>query len=177
MSKVVFIMDYMDKLLKEIGYPVSLIIESSKKTDADTDSILKGLRERIGYYDFNQLKLVNQRLLQLLVGNNEIFSNVFNADNEIPYLSYGAEEEKTLQSILAVDNPVLFEETYSIEVTTEGDFIITVKEGFMNYIGLNGTKKYNKVLLGEIINFIPKRNLFSNESKLLTKTYKKLLSL
>ena len=176
MSKVVFIMDYMDKLLKEIGYPVSLIIESSKKTDADTDSILKGLKERIGYHDFNQLKLVNQRLLQLLVGNNEIFSNVFNADNEIPYLSYGA-EEKTLQSILAVDNPVLFEETYSIEVTTEGDFIITVKEGFMNYIGLNGTKKYNKVLLGEIINFIPKRNLFSNESKLLTKTYKKLLSL
>ena len=36
-------------------------------------------------------------------------------------------------------------------------------------------KKYNKVLLGEIINYLPRKVLMSNEAKRLMFAYKKLL--
>ncbi len=174
MVKIVFVMEYMDKLLKEIGYPVSIIIENSKNDYEVSGSFLKGLKTRIGDYDFNNLGYVDYQLNTMLLDEDQDYDSVFHNPNILANVD-DREKNNALQNSLATANPKSFEETYSIEVTTEGNFIIKVNEGFMNYIGINGIKKYNKVLLGEIINYLPRKVLMSNEAKRLMFAYKKLL--
>ena len=111
MVKIVFVMEYMDKLLKEIGYPVSIIIENSKNDYEVSGSFLKGLKTRIGDYDFNNLGYVDYQLNTMLLDEDQDYESVFHNPNILPNVS-DREKNNALQNSLTTANPKSFEEEF-----------------------------------------------------------------
>ena len=193
---IVFIEDYMDKLLKEIKLPISSILENYKivrdyslcrevTNSSDDKESFRNLKEeeyesdrklllsKIGKYDYDTISIMNRELHKIIFNNDlDLWKNFIDSKS-----IYGdLEEAAIVLNKLTVDNDIPdFKDTYIIELNVKGNFIVKVKPGFTNYISKHGSSNYKKVLLGEIINLIDKDSLFSLENFTLSKTYSDLL--
>ena len=193
---IVFIEDYMDKLLKEIKLPISSILENYKivrdyslcrevTNSSDDKESFRNLKEeeyesdrklllsKIGKYDYDTISIMNRELHKIIFNNDlDLWKNFIDSKS-----IYGDLEDATIalnKLTLDIDIPD-FKDTYIIELNVKGNFIVKVKPGFTNYISKHGSGNYKKVLLGEIINLIDKDSLFSLENFTLSKTYSDLL--
>lgn len=193
---IVFIEDYMDKLLKEIKLPISSILENYKIVrdyslcsdaieSSDDKESFRNLKEeeyendrklllsKIGKYDYDTISIMNRELHKIIFNNDlDLWKNFIDSKS-----IYGDLEDATIVlNKLTLDNDIPdFKDTYIIELNVKGNFIVKVKPGFTNYISKHGSSNYKKVLLGEIINLIDKDSLFSLENFTLSKTYSDLL--
>lgn len=193
---IVFIEDYMDKLLKEIKLPISSILENYKivrdyslsrevTNSSDDKESFRNLKEeeyesdrklllsKIGKYDYDAISIMNRELHKIIFNNDlDLWKNFIDSKS-----IYGDLEDATIVlNKLTLDNDIPdFKDTYIIELNVKGNFIVKVKPGFTNYISKHGSSNYKKVLLGEIINLIDKDSLFSLENFTLSKTYSDLL--
>lgn len=193
---IVFIEDYMDKLLKEIKLPISSILENYKivrdhslcpevTNSSDDKESFRNLKEeeyesdrklllsKIGKYDYDTISIMNMELHKIIFNNDlDLWKNFIDSKS-----IYGDLEDATIVlNKLTLDNDIPdFKDTYIIELNVKGNFIVKVKPGFTNYISKHGSGNYKKVLLGEIINLIDKDSLFSLENFTLSKTYSDLL--
>lgn len=193
---IVFIEDYMDKLLKEIKLPISSILENYKivrdyslsrdiTNSSDGKESFRNLKEeeyesdrklllsKIGKYDYDAISIMNRELHKIIFNNDlDLWKNFIYSKS-----IYGDLEDETIVlNKLTLDNDIPdFKDTYIIELNVKGNFIVKVKPGFTNYISKHGSGNYKKVLLGEIINLIDKDSLFSLENFTLSKTYSDLL--
>ena len=182
---IVFIEDYMDKLLKEIKLPISSILENYKivrdyslcrevTNSSDDKESFRNLKEeeyesdrklllsKIGKYDYDAISIMNRELHKIIFNNDlDLWKNFIDSKS-----IYGDLEDNDIPD---------FKDTYIIELNVKGNFIVKVKPGFTNYISKHGSSNYKKVLLGEIINLIDKDSLFSLENFTLSKTYSDLL--
>ena len=193
---IVFIEDYMDKLLKEIKLPISSILENYKivrdyglcrevTNSSDDKESFRNLKEeeyesdrklllsKIGKYDYDAISIMNRELHKIIFNNDlDLWKNFIDSKS-----IYGDLEDAAIAlNKLTLDNDIPdFKDTYIIELNVKGNFIVKVKPGFTNYISKHGSSNYKKVLLGEIINLIDKDSLFSLENFTLSKTYSDLL--
>ena len=193
---IVFIEDYMDKLLKEIKLPISSILENYKIVrdyslspdvvnsnggkepirnlkEEEYESDRKLLLSKIGKYDYDAISIMNRELHKIIFNNDlDLWKNFIDSKS-----IYGDLEDATIVlNKLTLDNDIPdFKDTYIIELNVKGNFVVKVKPGFTNYISKHGSGNYKKVLLGEIINLIDKDSLFSLENFTLSKTYSDLL--
>ena len=193
---IVFIEDYMDKLLKEIKLPISSILENYKivrdyslsrevTNSSDDKESFRNLKEeeyesdrklllsKIGKYDYDAISIMNRELHKIIFNNDlDLWKNFIDSKS-----IYGDLEDATIVlNKLTLDNDIPdFKDTYIIELNVKGNFVVKVKPGFTNYISKHGSSNYKKVLLGEIINLIDKDSLFSLENFTLSKTYSDLL--
>lgn len=193
---IVFIEDYMDKLLKEIKLPISSILENYKivrdyslcrevTNSSDDKESFRNLKEeeyesdrklllsKIGKYDYDTISIMNMELHKIIFNNDlDLWKNFI--DSKSIYGDLG--DATIVLNKLTLDNDIPdFKDTYIIELNVKGNFIVKVKPGFTNYISKHGSGNYKKVLLGEIINLIDKDSLFSLENFTLSKTYSDLL--
>ena len=193
---IVFIEDYMDKLLKEIKLPISSILENYKivrdyslsrevTNSSDDKESFRNLKEeeyesdrklllsKIGKYDYDAISIMNRELHKIIFNNDlDLWKNFIDSKS-----IYGDLEDATIAlNKLTLDNDIPdFKDTYIIGLNVKGNFVVKVKPGFTNYISKHGSSNYKKVLLGEIINLIDKDSLFSLENFTLSKTYSDLL--
>ena len=193
---IVFIEDYMDKLLKEIKLPISSILENYKivrdyslcrevTNSSDDKESFRNLKEeeyendrklllsKIGKHDYDTISIMNRELHKIIFNNDlDLWKNFIDSKS-----IYGDLEDATIAlNKLTLDNDIPdFKDTYIIELNVKGNFVVKVKPGFTNYISKHGSSNYKKVLLGEIINLIDKDSLFSLENFTLSKTYSDLL--
>ena len=193
---IVFIEDYMDKLLKEIKLPISSILENYKivrdyslcrevTNSSDDKESFRNLKEeeyesdrklllsKIGKYDYDTISIMNRELHKIIFNNDlDLWKNFIDSKS-----IYGDLEDATIVlNKLTLDNDIPdFKDTYIIELNVKGNFVVKVKPGFTNYISKHESGNYKKVLLGEIINLIDKDSLFSLENFTLSKTYSDLL--
>ena len=134
---IVFIEDYMDKLLKEIKLPISSILENYKivrdyslspdvTNSSDDKESFRNLKEeeyesdrklllsKIGKYDYDTISIMNRELHKIIFNNDlDLWKNFIDSKS-----IYGDLEDATIVlNKLTLDNDIPdFKDTYIIEL-------------------------------------------------------------
>ncbi len=168
---IIFVKEYMEKVFKEIDYPIDKIVDMVKYTqpiDAEQkpeieewNAFKNKVIDIIGKYEFeNFIKLQGYacNLLGLYSWDTSLLGqyNYRLSDN------YQFKDDKLFMhnSLLCADEEytreLKFKDTYSIMITSSSTIVVTLKEGFSNFISEVQGNVNKKDLLCEIVNLLPR---------------------
>lgn len=169
MVKVIFIPDYLSKILREIGLPIELILDKEKVNDLensltgymegenksnDFNTSLEKIKTCIGLHDFNTLLNTNKIISDAVYCN--LYGESFLGHSFITGTTSYNEQSNIIHNTWLSNEDVTFNETYNITLKNDGLAIVEIKEGFTNYISARSNIKYKKMLLSEIISLFAK---------------------
>lgn len=169
MVKVIFIPDYLSKILREIGLPIELILDKEKVNDLensltgyiegenksnDFNTSLEKIKTCIGLHDFNTLLNTNKIISDAVYCN--LYGESFLGHSFITGTTSYNEQSNIIHNTWLSNKDVTFNETYNITLKNDGLAIVEIKEGFTNYISARSNIKYKKMLLSEIISLFAK---------------------
>ena len=168
---IIFVKEYMEKVFKEIDYPIDKIVDMVKYTqpiDAEQkpeieewNAFKNKVIDIIGKYEFeNFIKL--QSYACNLLGLDSWDTSLLGQYKYRLSDSYQFKDDKLFMhnSLLCADEEypreLKFKDTYSIMITSSSTIVVTLKEGFSNFISEVQGNVNKKDLLCEIVNLLPR---------------------